>query len=225
MWEPIPIKPPPGIVVDSLEGGTPLRPKQFPAIISQATGGIVLGMTILVGGIPGSGKSTLCAELAAQMAERLDSLAYWLDAEQNRDIVRELFPRTGSSTQRIRLVSRQRGRAGAEASFRDALQVVPRDAAVIVIDSLQRWARNFAEQTELLDAVSGLTPTVLVVSHFNKAGRFAGPVGNEYDADATVIVKPSRIKVTKCRWSLCPRSVKRPKTAATTSRTEKGVDA
>jgi len=96
---------------------------------------------------------------------------------------------------------------------------------VIVIDSLQRWARGFAEQTELLDAMSGLAPTVLVVSHFNKAGRFAGPVGNEYDVDATVIVEPDRVKVTKCRWALCPRSVKRPQTSVTTSQPEKGVDA
>lgn len=217
VWEPIPPEPPPpGIVVESLEdGGSPLRPKHFPSILSEALGGIVLGLKILVGGIPGSGKSTLCAELAAQMAERLDGHAYWLDAEQNRDIVRELFPRTGSSSHRVRLVSRQRGNLGSKASYRDALQVVPRDAAVIVIDSLQRWARNFAEQTELLDTVTNLAPTVLVVSHFNKAGRFAGPVGNEYDADATVIIKPKRIEVTKCRWTLCPRSVERPEFVAT----------
>ena len=78
-------------------------------------------------------------------------------------------------------------------------------------EEIRLWARNFVEQTELLDYVTNLRPTVLVVSHFNKAGRFAGPVGNEYDADATVIVKPNRVEVTKCRWSLCPRSIARPR--------------
>jgi len=218
VWEPIPIEPPPGIVLESLEGeGLPLKPRRYSALISEATGGIVSGLTILVGGIPGAGKSTLCAELAAEMAKRMDSEAYWLDAEQNRDLVRELFPRTGSSPNRVKLVSRERGGKGTKASYRDALRVVPKDAAVIVIDSLQRWARSFAEQAELLDYVTNLKPTVLVVSHFNKAGRFAGPVGNQYDADATVIVKPNRVEVTKCRWALCPRFVERPALESSTA--------
>jgi hypothetical protein len=94
--------------------------------------------------------------------------------------------------------------------WREALQAVPPDAAVIVVDSLQRWARSLAEQTTLLEAVAAMVPTALVVSHFNKAGQFAGPIGNEYDVDATAIVRPKHVEVTKCRWSLCPRVLQRP---------------
>jgi len=141
VWEPVPHEPPPGIAVESLDGkGTPLRPTHFPALLSQALGGVVLGLKVLVGGAPGAGKSTLCAELAAQIAERRDGIGYWLDAEQNKDLVRELFPRTSSSPARIRLVSR-RGTKGMKVGWREALQAVPPDAAVIVVDSLQRWAR------------------------------------------------------------------------------------
>src|SRR5690242_11371213 len=79
VWEPIPIVPPRGIVVDCLEEeGSPLKPKHFPAPLSEALGGIVLGRIILVGGPPGVGKSTECARLVAKMAERLDSYAFWL---------------------------------------------------------------------------------------------------------------------------------------------------
>jgi len=209
VWELEPHEVPPGIVVESLEGkGTPLRPTHFKALLSEALGGVVLGRKVLVGGAPGAGKSTLCAELASQVAAKLDKLGYWLDAEQNRDLVRELFPRTGSSTYHIRLVSKIRG--GNKVGWQDALKAVPRDAGIIVIDSLQRWARSYAEQTTLLETVATMSPTVLVVSHFNKAGQFAGPIGNEYDVDATAIVRPKNIEVAKCRWSLCPRSIQRP---------------
>ena len=220
VWEPEPHEIPPGIVVESLdEGGSPLRPTQFPALLSRALGGVVLGLKVLVGGAPGAGKSTLCAELASQIAEKLDGLGYWLDAEQNKDLVRELFPRTGSSTRCIRLVTR-RGRSVAKVGWREALQAVPqREAAIIVIDSLQRWARSYAEQTTLLETVASMSPTVLVVSHFNKAGQFAGPIGNEYDVDATAIVRPKSVEVMKCRWSLCPRTVARPEMPLATQTT------
>lgn len=208
-WELIPHEVPPGIVVESLEGkGTPLRPTHFKALLSEALGGVVLGRKVLVGGAPGAGKSTLCAELASKMADKLDKLGYWLDAEQNRDLVRELFPRTSSSSYNIRLVSKER--INSKAGWRDALKAIPKDAGVIVIDSLQRWARGYAEQTTLLESLATLEPTVLVVSHFNKAGQFAGPIGNEYDVDATAIVRPKSVEVTKCRWTPCPRLVKRP---------------
>jgi predicted ATP-dependent serine protease len=209
VWEPVPHEIPPGIVVESLdEAGKPLRPTHFPAILSKALGGVVLGLKALFGGNPGTGKSTLCAELASQIAEHLDGIGYWLDAEQNHHLVRELFPRTNSSPHRIRLVS-CRGKGG-KVGWREALKAVPPDAAVIVVDSLQRWGRSFVEQTALLDALALTRPTVLVVSHFNKAGQFAGPIGNEYDVDATAIVTPTKVEVTKCRWSLCPRTVQRP---------------
>ena len=61
----------------------------------------------------------------------------------------------------------------------------------------------------MLDAIATMPQTALVVSHFNKAGKFAGRIGNEYDGDATVIVHPKGVEVTKCRWTLCPRVVPR----------------
>lgn len=165
----------------------------------------MLGSKILVGGRPGAGKSTFAAELAAEMAEKLNAVAFWLDAEQNTELVRELFPRTNSSVDRIVRVSKTNG-----AGWREAFASVPDDAALVVIDSLQRWAPQYREQTALLEALVNVRPTSIVISHFNKAGRFAGPVGNEYDVDATVIVSEKRVDVTKCRWSRCPRGVKRP---------------
>lgn len=197
--------PRPGIRFETLESGQALRPRRYRALLSEALGGVVLGFKVLVGGKPGVGKSTLAAELAAEMADKLNANAFWLDAEQNTDVVRELFVRTNSSPDRVVRVSKTNG-----AGWREAFASVPKDAAVVVIDSLQRWAPQFREQTALLEALNDLPSTTLVISHFNKAGRFAGPVGNEYDVDATVLVSDKRVDVTKCRWSRCPRGVKRP---------------
>ncbi len=205
VWEPQPLLPKSGIRFETLENGQSLRPKPYRAVLSEALGGVVLGFKILVGGKPGVGKSTLGAELAAEMAEKLNAVAFWLDAEQNTDVVRELFLRTNSSLDRIVRVSKTNG-----AGWRDAFASVPKDAAVMVVDSLQRWAPQYREQTALLEALNEVRPTAIVISHFNKAGRFAGPVGNEYDVDATVIVSDKRVDVTKCRWSRCPRGIKRP---------------
>jgi len=209
VWELIPHEVPPGITIESLEHGTKaLRPVHFPALLSQALGGVVLGLKMLVGGAPGAGKSTLCAELAAQVAEKLDGEAYWLDGEQNKQLVSELFGRTNSPLDRMKLVSRRRLK-GTRVDWRSALKAVPPDASIMVIDSLQRWAGSMLEQTAMLEEISAMPQTALVVSHFNKAGQFAGRIGNEYDVDATVIVHPKAIEVTKCRWTLCPRVVPR----------------
>lgn len=205
VWEPQPLLPKSGIHFETLESGQSLRPRPYRALLSEALGGVVLGFKILVGGNPGAGKSTLAAELAAEMAAKLNGIAFWLDAEQNTDVVRELFLRTNSLVDRVVRVSKTNG-----AGWRDAFASVPKDAAVMVVDSLQRWAPQYREQTALLEALNDVPSTAIVISHFNKAGRFAGPVGNEYDVDATVIVSDKRVDVTKCRWSRCPRGVKRP---------------
>lgn len=210
VWELIPHEVPAGITIESLQHGAPaLRPVFFPALLSQALGGVVLGLKMLIGGVPGAGKSTLCAELAAQIAEKLDGEAYWLDGEQNKQLVAELFARTNSPLHRVKLLSR-RNQKGKSVDWRNALKAVPADASIVVIDSLQRWAGGTTQQTAMLEEIAAMPQTALVVSHFNKAGQFAGRIGNEYDVDATVIVRPKAVEVTKCRWTLCPRVVPRP---------------
>ena len=209
VWELIPHEVPKGITIESLEHGAPaLRPVHFPALLSQALGGVVLGLKMLIGGAPGAGKSTLCAELAAQIAEKVDGEAYWLDGEQNKQLVAELFARTNSPLHRVKLLSR-RHQKGKTVDWRNALKAVPPDAAIMVIDSLQRWAGGMLQQTAMLEEIAAMPQTALVVSHFNKAGQFAGRMGNEYDVDATVIVRVKAVEVTKCRWTLCPRVVPR----------------
>src|SRR4051794_38201018 len=168
-WELIEHPVPEGVLVETLAGAAPLVARRFSCPLSEALGGVVLGRTILVGGLQGAGKSTLCAELAAQMAHALDGLAYWLDAEMSRQLVAALFERTNSRTDRIRRIPMKPDGGGTRLiRWTEALRAVPPDAAVIVIDSIQRWAPRMVDQTALLNAITIAKPTVLAISHANK---------------------------------------------------------
>jgi predicted ATP-dependent serine protease len=182
----------------------------FHSELSTALGGLVLGLDVLISGTQGAGKSTLCAELAARMAQDLDGLSYWLDAEQNKDLVAALFARSGSPMNRIGLISRHsEDRSMRPLTWREAFARVPRDAVVAVVDSLQRWAPRAADQTELLAFIRPLPFTVLVISHATKSGQVSGRNENQHDTDAVAFVKQTEICVTKCRWTPTPRSIPR----------------
>lgn len=204
----------PGIKVESLEGARDLFPIDYGALLSKALGGVVPGMTILVWGQPGAGKSTLAAELAAAMAQVMKGMCYWLDMEQlNRSLIKACFTRTRSPTDRVRVISARSPRDPeyAPVTWRDALAAIPPKLRnVIVVDSLQTWAGdNHREQTALMKAVQALGPTSIVISHANKKGEAAGRNTNQHSGDANLTVGITQITVTKCRWIQCPRMIQR----------------
>ena len=67
VWELIEHEPPPGVAVESLSGAPALEPVNFNCVLSEALGGVVHGRKIAIGGEPGAGKSTVCAELASKI--------------------------------------------------------------------------------------------------------------------------------------------------------------
>ena len=145
--------------------------------------------------------------LAARMAAALRGVAYWIDREMDEGQVFALFQRTGSPTDRVRRVAVAKAAEGG--TWREAFQVIGSDAAVIVVDSLQRWAPRDVEQTALLEALKGQTVTALVVSHTNKRGQIAGKMANQHDVDAEVMVKKRKFISGKCRWTPTPRATAR----------------
>ena len=204
----------PGIKIETLEGARDLTPLDYNAVLSKALGGVVPGMTLLVWGLPGAGKSTLAAELAAAMVSAMKGVCYWLDMEQlNRSLIKACFTRTRSPTDRVRVISARSPRDPqyTPVTWRDALAAVrPSRRSVVVVDSLQTWAGpSYREQTALMKAVQVLGPTILVISHANKKGEASGRSTNQHSGDANITVGRTEITVTKCRWSPCPRVLSR----------------
>jgi predicted ATP-dependent serine protease len=224
-WEPFEPEPAPppraarGVAVRSLRSAKPGEVRQFGGALSDVLDGVELGRKVLVGGVKGVGKSTLVAELAARMGETLKGAIYWLDREMDVAQVNALFVRSGSPTDRVRWIGpNPDDPTDRPITWREALPVVGKDAAVIVIDSLQRWAGGDRDQTDLLAALRKLPCTVLVISHANKAGEVAGRSGNQHDVDAVVVVKKRKLIADKCRWTPTPREVRRAVHSASASK-------
>jgi DNA repair protein RadA/Sms len=193
--------------------------RQFGCALSDVLGGVELGRKILVGGQKGAGKSTVAAELAARMGEALSGAVYWLDREMDVSQVKALFLRSGSPMDRVRWVGPDPDKPLEKPiTWREALPIIGQDAAVVVVDSIQRWAVSDSDQTALLAALRKLPCTVLVVSHANKAGEVAGRNANQHDVDAVVVVKKRKLIADKCRWTPTPRVFKRPVHSANASK-------
>lgn len=215
-WEPFAPPPPPpppaapGVAVRTLEAAQSGDVRQFGGPLSDVLGGVELGRKVLVAGKKGAGKSTVVAELAARMGDSLRGGVYWLDREMDVAQVKALFLRTGSPTDRVRWIGPDPDQPTERPiTWREALPSVGSDAAVIVIDSLQRWAASDREQTAFLSALRKLPTTAIVISHANKAGEVAGRTANEHDVDAVVLVRKHKLIADKCRWTPTPREARR----------------
>lgn len=221
-WEPYEPPPPPppraapGVAVRSLEAAQSGDVRQFGGPLSEVLGGVELGRKVLVAGKKGVGKSTVVAELAARMGESLGGAVYWLDREMDVAQVKALFVRSGSPTGRVRWIGPDPDHPTERPiTWREALPAVGNDAAIVVVDSLQRWAVSDREQTEFLAALRKLPPTGVIISHANKAGQVAGRTANEHDVDAVVLVRKRKLVADKCRWTPTPREVRRAPHSAT----------
>ena len=194
----------------ALQGAARGDVREFGCPLSEVLGGVELGRKILIGGQKGVGKSTIVAELAARMGEALGGAIYWLDREMDVAQVKALFLRTNSPTERVRWVGPDPDAPVDKPVFwREVMPVIGSDAAVIVVDSLQRWTTSDSDRTAFLSTLRKLPTTVLVISHANKQGEIAGRSADQHDVDAVVLVKKRKLLADKCRWTPTPREVKR----------------
>lgn len=190
------------------------------ARLNELLGGIKKGALLLVAGAAGAGKSTCCAELAAFAARywsqpergedrQPDCKIYWLDSDQkDATLVRECFRVAnveGAFVHRVRLLAERRE----PYSFDEALRMLPRDARVLVCDSLEKWGANDAERVALLDKLR-VHPAWLkiVIAGTNKLGGVSGVGALERADDATVYAERTSdarytLRFTKRRWQPC----------------------
>ncbi|MGD9615165.1 MAG: DNA repair protein RadA [Alphaproteobacteria bacterium] len=165
-------------------------------------GGLVPGSTILVGGDPGIGKSTLLLQAAASLAAKGGEAAY-ITGEEAIDQVRLRAERLGVADTPVRLAS--------ASSVRDIIAALdggrgPNLAppGLVVIDSIQTMYLDTLDSApgtvsqvrgaaqELISLAKRRGMTVVLVGHVTKEGLIAGPRVLEHMVDTVLYFEGER---------------------------------
>ena len=205
-----------GIVLDGNDVPPMIIDDYAGAQINELLGGIYRGALVLVVGAAGAGKSTYSAELAAVAATQLESKIYWLDRDQKHpDLVRTCFATLGTedSFHRVKLVQPPKLKPR-DWGIAEALALVPLDAAVLVLDSLETWGANDTLRLAVMERMKEHPARLkLVIAGTNAEGGVSGIGALERADDATVYVelKGGRhtIRRGKTRWLPCKSALAR----------------
>jgi len=160
-------------------------------------GGLVPGSTLLVGGDPGIGKSTLLLQVAARLAQSGCRAAY-VSGEEAVDQVRLRAARLGLARAPVELA--------AATSIRDIVTSLdrPDGPELVVIDSIQTMfvdnlesapgtvAQVRASAQELIRLARRRGACVLLVGHVTKEGLIAGPRVLEHMVDTVLYFEGER---------------------------------
>jgi DNA repair protein RadA/Sms len=184
----------------ALRGDSPGPPRLLTGIaeFDRVTGGgLVPGSTILVGGDPGIGKSTLLLQAAAALAAGGHAAAF-VTGEEAIDQVRLRAARLEVAESPVRLA--------AAASVRDIVTALDRRGApgLVVVDSIQTMyldtldsapgtvsqVRGAAQELIALAKRRGLV--VVLVGHVTKEGLIAGPRVLEHMVDTVLYFEGER---------------------------------
>src|SRR5712691_6848212 len=160
-------------------------------------GGLVPGSTILIGGDPGIGKSTLVLQAAALLAAGGSEAAY-ITGEEAIDQVRLRAERLGVADTSVRLAS--------AASVRDIMAALDDKKApdLVVIDSIQTMYLDTLDSApgtvsqvrgaaqELIGLAKRRGLIVVLVGHVTKEGLIAGPRVLEHMVDTVLYFEGER---------------------------------
>jgi DNA repair protein RadA/Sms len=163
-------------------------------------GGLVAGSTILVGGDPGIGKSTLLLQAAASLAAHGTASAY-ITGEEAIDQVRLRAARLGVADSPVRLA--------AASSVRDIIAALDDDRpsglpGLVVIDSIQTMYLDTLDSApgtvsqvrgaaqELIGLAKRCGLIVVLVGHVTKEGLIAGPRVLEHMVDTVLYFEGER---------------------------------
>jgi DNA repair protein RadA/Sms len=156
-----------------------------------AGGGLVRGSTLLVGGDPGIGKSTLLLQIAGALANSGQPVVY-ISGEEAVAQIRLRADRLGLAEAPVRLA--------AETSVEDILATLADDRppALLVVDSIQTlWTAQAdsapgtvtqvrASAQALIRYAKQTGAAVVFVGHVTKDGQIAGPRVLEHMVDAVL---------------------------------------
>ncbi|HEX9904562.1 MAG TPA: AAA family ATPase, partial [Propylenella sp.] len=182
------------ITLTALSGDSDQAPRTRSGIAEfdrVAGGGLVRGSTLLVGGDPGIGKSTLLLQIAGALANAGQPVVY-ISGEEAVAQIRLRADRLGLAEAPVRLA--------AETSVEDILATLADDRppALLVVDSIQTlWTAQAdsapgtvtqvrASAQALIRYAKQTGAAVVFVGHVTKDGQIAGPRVLEHMVDAVL---------------------------------------
>jgi DNA repair protein RadA/Sms len=182
------------VALSPLAGETPEAPRVVTGIseFDRVTGGgVVRGSTLLVGGDPGIGKSTLLLQAAGALSLKGHRVVY-ISGEEAIGQIRLRAARLGLTEAPVLLA--------AETSVEDILATLAAGArpALVVVDSIQTLWTDIADSapgtvTQVRSSAQALIryakqsgAAVIFVGHVTKEGQIAGPRVVEHMVDAVL---------------------------------------
>ncbi|MGI6361498.1 MAG: DNA repair protein RadA [Bacillota bacterium] len=180
-----------------------IKPLETPRFVLGMTeldavlgGGIIPGSSILLGGIPGIGKSTILLQAAKMMADEHGTVLY-ITGEESAQQVYSRAQRLGALSDRLLLM--------AETNLSLALEAAQKhDVKMLIVDSVQ--ALYLPELTSAPGSVSQVRSVaaaclefarqqqaaVILVGHVTKEGMLAGPRVLEHMVDTVLYFEGDR---------------------------------
>ncbi|WP_168464271.1 DNA repair protein RadA [Wolbachia endosymbiont of Ctenocephalides felis wCfeT] len=184
------------ILVKALSDSEIITPDRFLTGIDELDrvfgGGIVHGASILIGGEPGIGKSTLLLRIAANVVQFSPFECLYVSGEESLEQVSLRAKRLKINDKKIKLLS--------TTSSNDILTIIKenKNIKLVVIDSIQTiydrritsapgtiaQVRICAHELTVFAKQHGIS--LLIVSHINKDGQIAGPKTLEHMVDTVL---------------------------------------
>lgn len=177
--------------------------------------GIVRTSTALLGGDPGSGKTTLCLQLSDIFAEKFQQETLYIANEQDPAEIKTTAARLRlKHTSLIRVVKAMGGVHGDLGAY-----LVRYKPCLIILDSITKWSgedMNVAVTIceRLKDYTVKLNAPSIIVNQVTKGGEHAGLNKLQHSVDATMLFEvwgenpedPRRLHVRKNRFGPAPVS-------------------
>ncbi|WP_092116316.1 DNA repair protein RadA [Desulfonatronum thiosulfatophilum] len=184
-------------LMDEAEAAAESWKTGLPGLDELLGNGLMPGASMLLGGEPGIGKSTLLLQLAAQAAKAGRRVVY-VSGEESLGQIKSRAQRLGSVVAQLKAMSSNR--------LEDFLSLIlqPDAPALLVVDSIQTIVSDESEglpgsvsqvrtvATRLVEACKGHGVCLILVGHVTKDGAIAGPKLLEHMVDTVLSLEGDR---------------------------------